>query len=252
MTKITRRKQIYEGKAKIIYEGPEPGTVILHFKDDATAFNNQKKGIIAGKGVINNRITEYLYTKIADKILPTHFIKRLNMREQLVRKLEMIPIEVVVRSVVAGSLAKRYNLEEGIVIQQDIVEFYLKNDELGDPMVTDDHIVFMGLATYSELEEMRFKAYRISDFLTGVFYTAGIRLVDFKLEFGRYVDEAGMIHLMLGDEICPDTCRLWDIKTNEKLDKDRFRRDLGGVEEAYIEVAKRLGLYVDINEQEEN
>ena len=238
---MARRRQIYEGKAKILYEGPEPGTLIQYFKDDATAFNAQKKGTISGKGVLNNRISEHVFTLLATIGIPTHFIRRLNMREQLIRQVEIIPIEVVVRNVVAGSLAKRLGLEEGTPLPRTIIEYYYKDDALGDPMVTDEHILAFGWAAQEELHDMADMAIRVNDFLAGLFAGIGIRLVDFKLEFGRIWDN-DYPRIILADEISPDGCRLWDMTTNEKLDKDRFRRDLGGEVEAYQEVARRLGL----------
>ena len=238
---MSRRRQIYEGKAKVLFEGPEPGTVVQYFKDDATAFNNKKKGTIAGKGVLNNRISEYLMVRLEEIGIPTHFIKRLNMREQLVREVEIIPVEVVIRNVVAGSLAKRLGMDEGTPLPRSIVEFYLKNDDLDDPMITEEHITAFGWASHQELDEIVNMSLRINDFLCGLFVGIGIRLIDFKLEFGRlYNDDE--VRLVLADEISPDSCRLWDTKTNEKMDKDRFRRDLGKVEEAYQEVARRLGI----------
>lgn len=236
-----RRRRIYEGKAKVLYEGPEPGTLIQYFKDDATAFNNEKHDTIDGKGVINNRISEYLFTQLNEIGVPTHFLKRLNMREQLIREVEIIPIEVVVRNVVAGSLAKRLGLEEGENLPRSIVEFYLKSDELGDPMVSEEHITAFGWANPQEIEDIMSLALRINDFMTGLFMGIGIRLVDFKIEFGRHY-ENDMVRTILADEISPDSCRLWDRKTNDKMDKDRFRRDLGGLMEAYQEVARRLGI----------
>jgi len=244
MPAMTRRKQIYEGKAKVLFEGPEPGTIVQYFKDDATAFNNQKRGTITGKGVLNNRISEYLMMRVAEIGVPTHFMRRLNMREQLVRAVEIVPLEVVVRNVVAGSLAKRFGLEEGAPLTRSIVEFYYKSDALGDPMVSEEHVTAFGWATTHELDEIVHMSLRINDFLTGLFVGIGIRLVDFKLEFGRLYDK-GESRLVLADEISPDNCRLWDAKTNEKLDKDRFRRDLGRVEEAYQEVARRLGILLE-------
>ncbi|MDG5487272.1 phosphoribosylaminoimidazolesuccinocarboxamide synthase [Sphingomonas sp. FW199] len=238
---MARRRQIYEGKAKILYEGPEPGTLIQYFKDDATAFNAQKKGTINGKGVLNNRISEHVFTLLGSIGIPTHFIRRLNMREQLIRQVEIVPIEVVVRNVVAGSLAKRLGIEEGQQLPRTIVEYYYKDDALGDPMVTDEHILAFGWAAQEELHDMADMAIRVNDFLTGLFAGIGIRLVDFKLEFGRIWDN-DYSRIILADEISPDGCRLWDVTTGEKLDKDRFRRDLGGEVEAYQEVARRLGL----------
>lgn len=236
-----RRRQIYEGKAKILFEGPEPGTLVQYFKDDATAFNNQKKGTITGKGVLNNRISEYLMTRLESIGVPTHFMRRLNMREQLVREVEIIPLEVVVRNVAAGSLVKRLGLEEGAPLPRSIVEYYYKNDELGDPMVSEEHVTAFGWANTQDLDEMLQYALRTNDFLTGLFLGVGLRLVDFKLEFGRLWEDEEM-RIVLADEISPDSCRLWDVATNEKMDKDRFRRDMGGVEEAYQEVARRLGV----------
>jgi phosphoribosylaminoimidazole-succinocarboxamide synthase len=240
----TRRRKIYEGKAKILFEGPEPGTLIQYFKDDATAFNNQKQGVITGKGVLNNRISEYLMERLASIGIPNHFVRRLNMREQLVKEVEIIPIEVVVRNVIAGSLAKRFGIEEGETLPRAIVEYYYKSDELGDPLVTEEHIAAFGWASYQEIDEMLNLALRINDYLSGLFMGAGLRLVDFKIEFGRLWEEEE-IHVILADEISPDSCRLWDVLTNEKLDKDRFRRDLGRVEEGYQEVARRLGILPD-------
>ncbi len=237
-----RRKPIYEGKAKVLFEGPEPGTLVQHFKDDATAFNNKKKGTITGKGVLNNRISEYLMVRLAEIGIPTHFVRRLNMREQLVREVEIIPLEVIVRNVAAGSLASRFGLDEGTPLPRSIVEFCLKNDELGDPLVTEEHITSFGWAATQDLDEMIQYALRINDFLLGLFTGIGLKLIDFKLEFGRLWDDEGEMRIVLADEISPDSCRLWDTKTNKKLDKDRFRRDLGDVEEAYQEVARRLGV----------
>ena len=236
-----KRTRIYEGKAKILYEGPEPGTVVVHFKDDATAFNAEKKAVIEGKGVLNQRISEYLFTKINEMGLPTHFIRSLNMREQLVREVEIIPLEVVVRNVAAGSISKRLGIEEGKPLPRSIIELYYKNDKLGDPMVTEEHVTAFGWATPQEMDDIVHMSVRINDFLSGLFLGIGIRLVDFKLEFGRYY-ENDMMRVVLADEISPDNCRLWDMKTNDRLDKDRFRRDMGGLVEAYQEVAKRLGI----------
>ncbi len=246
---MTRRRQIYEGKAKILYEGPEPGTIIQYFKDDATAFNAQKKGTINGKGVINNRISEHVFTLLGGIGIPTHFLKRLNMREQLVRQVEIIPIEVVVRNVVAGSLAKRLGIEEGTPLGRTILEFYYKDDALGDPMITEEHIACFGWASQEEMHEISDMAIRVNDFMSGLFAAIGIKLVDFKLEFGR-VWENDYARVILADEISPDGCRLWDVATNEKLDKDRFRQDLGGEVEAYQEVARRLGLLPEGPENE--
>ncbi|PJI88261.1 phosphoribosylaminoimidazolesuccinocarboxamide synthase [Sphingomonas koreensis] len=239
---MARRRQIYEGKAKILYEGPEPGTLIQYFKDDATAFNAQKKGTISGKGVLNNRISEHIFTLLGAIGIPTHFIRRLNMREQLIRQVEIVPIEVVVRNVAAGSLSKKLGIAEGEQLPRTIVEYYFKEDALGDPMVTDEHILCFGWASQEELHDMADMAIRVNDFMSGLFAGIGIRLVDFKLEFGRIFDNNDYPRIILADEISPDGCRLWDMVSGEKLDKDRFRRDLGGEVEAYQEVARRLGL----------
>ena len=238
---MVQRRQLYEGKAKVIFEGPEPNTVVAYFKDEATAFNNQKKGTITGKGVINNSISEYIMTRLSEIGIATHLIRRLNMREQLLRKVEIIPVEVVVRNVVAGSLAKRFGMEEGTSLPRSIVEFYYKNDELDDPMILEEHITAFGWANHAELDEIMSLALRINDFMCGLFLGIGIRLVDFKIEFGRLWED-DQLRIVLADEISPDSCRLWDAKTNEKLDKDRFRRDMDGIEEAYQEVARRLGI----------
>ena len=241
---MSRRRQIYEGKAKILYEGPEPGTIIQYFKDDATAFNAQKKGTISGKGVLNNRISEHIFTLLGQIGIPTHFIRRLNMREQLIRHVEIIPLEVVVRNVAAGSLVKRLGLEEGSQLPRSVVEFYYKNDALGDPIVSEEHITAFNWATPQEIDDMMAQALRINDFLCGLFAGVGIKLVDFKVEFGRQYD-GDLMRLILADEISPDGCRLWDMETGAIMDKDRFRKDLGGVTEAYREVAKRLGILKD-------
>ena len=238
---MSQRRKIYEGKAKVLFEGPEPGTLVQYFKDDATAFNNLKKGTIAGKGVLNNRISEYLMTRLTEVGIPTHFIRRLNMREQLVREVEIVPIEVVVRNIAAGSICKRFAIEEGIPLPRSIVEYYYKNDELSDPLISEEHITAFGWATPIEIDEMLSMSLRINDFLSGLFLGIGLKLIDFKLEYGRILDENEQVRLVLADEISPDGCRLWDAETNQKMDKDRFRQDLGGVEEAYQEVARRLG-----------
>ncbi len=238
---MSRRRQIYEGKAKVLFEGPEPGTLIQYFKDDATAFNNQKKGIITGKGVLNNRISEYLMLRLGEIGIPTHFVRRLNMREQLVREVEIIPIEVVVRNVAAGTFCERFGMSEGTQLPRSIVEYFFKNDQLGDPLVSEEHITAFGWASTHDLDDMMALALRVNDFLCGLFLGVGLRLIDFKLEFGRLWNNDEM-QIVLADEISPDCCRLWDVRTNEKLDKDRFRRDLGQVEEAYQEVARRLGI----------
>ncbi len=241
---MTRRKKVYEGKAKILYEGPEPGTLVAYFKDDATAFNNQKHARLEGKGVLNNRISEFIMEKLNTISVPTHFIRRLNMREQLIREVEIIPLEVVCRNVAAGSIATRLGLEEGSALPRSIVEFYYKNDALQDPIVSEEHITAFNWASTQEIDDMVSLTLRVNDFLCGLFAAVGIKLIDFKLEYGRLY-EGEMVRTIVADEISPDSCRLWDMTTNEKMDKDRFRRDLGGVTEAYAEVARRLGIMKD-------
>ncbi|NCP11682.1 MAG: phosphoribosylaminoimidazolesuccinocarboxamide synthase [Sphingomonadales bacterium] len=238
---MPRRRQIYEGKAKILYEGPEPGTLIQYFKDDATAFNAQKRGTISGKGVLNNRISEHIFTLLGQIGVPTHFLRRLNMREQLIRQVEIVPIEVVVRNVAAGTLSKRLGIEEGTQLPRTLIEYCYKDDALGDPLISEEHIACFNWASQEEMHDIADMAIRVNDFMCGLFAGIGIKLVDFKLEFGRIWDN-DFSRIILADEISPDSCRLWDMQTNEKLDKDRFRRDLGGEAEAYQEVARRLGL----------
>ncbi|KJS27130.1 MAG: phosphoribosylaminoimidazole-succinocarboxamide synthase [Hyphomonadaceae bacterium BRH_c29] len=246
---MNKRRVVYEGKAKILYEGPEPGTLIQYFKDDTTAFDAQKRAVLDGKGVLNNRISEFMMTRLAGVGIPTHFIRRLNMREQLIKKVEIIPLEVVVRNVAAGSLSTRLGIEEGQVLPRPIVEFYYKDDALHDPMVTEEHIAAFGWAGPQEYDDLISLALRVNDFMSGLFAAVGIRLIDFKLEFGRYFEgDAELSRILLADEISPDSCRLWDFESGEKLDKDRFRRDLGGVTEAYAEVARRLGIIKESGE----
>jgi phosphoribosylaminoimidazole-succinocarboxamide synthase len=238
---MARRKKVYEGKAKILYEGPEPGTLVQYFKDDATAFNAEKRATIEGKGVLNNRLSEFFMTGLNHVGVPTHFIRRINMREQLIRAVEIIPLEVVVRNVAAGSISKRLGIEEGTPLPRPIVEFYFKNDDLGDPLVSEEHILAFGWATQQDLDDMVSLALRVNDFLSGLFLGVGIRLVDFKIEIGRIWD-GDYMRLIVADEISPDSCRLWDMETGKKLDKDVFRRDLGDLADAYTEVARRLGV----------
>jgi phosphoribosylaminoimidazole-succinocarboxamide synthase len=232
---VELREKLYEGKAKIVYATSRPGMIVQYFKDDATAFNALKKGTIVGKGVINNRMSAVLFERVQKAGVPTHYLATLSEREMLCRRLEIIKIETIVRNIVAGSLAKRTGLEEGTAIAQPIVELYYKSDALGDPMINDDHVRMLRLATPAELAWVKRMALKVNSILKPHMARRGLLLVDFKLEFGR----AGK-KLYLGDEISPDTCRLWDSKTRDKLDKDRFRRDLGGVEEAYQEVYRRL------------
>jgi len=238
---MARRKKIYEGKAKILYEGPEPGTLVQYFKDDATAFNAQKHDIVEGKGVLNNRLSEFFMTGLNDIGVPTHFIRRINMREQLIRSVEIIPLEVVVRNRAAGSLSKRLGIPEGQALPRPVVEFYYKDDALGDPLVTEEHIATFGWASQQDMDDMVSLALRVNDFLSGVFMGVGVRLIDFKIEVGR-VWEGDFQRLIIADEISPDSCRLWDNKTGRKLDKDVFRQDLGSLSDAYTELARRLGV----------
>jgi len=238
---MARRKKIYEGKAKTLYEGPEPGTIVQYFKDDATAFNAEKHDVIEGKGVLNNLLSEFFMTGLGNIGVPTHFIKRLNMREQLVRACEIVPLEIIVRNYAAGSLAKRLGLEEGMQLPRPIVEYCYKDDALGDPLVSEEHIAAFGWASQQDMDDILSLALRVNDFLTGVLFGVGIRLADFKIEVGRVYD-GDFQRLILADEISPDSCRLWDIETGQKLDKDVFRRDLGSLTDAYTEVARRLGV----------
>ena len=240
---MTDRQQLYEGKAKVIFDGPEDGTLVQYFKDDATAFNAQKKDVISGKGVLNNYISEHIMQAVEQIGIPTHFLERLNDREQLIRKLEIIPVEVVVRNVAAGSICPRLGIEEGSALPNTLVEFCLKDDTLGDPIIAAEHIITFGWASADELDVIYEDTLRINDFLTGLFHGIGVRLIDFKLEFGRAQSDNG-VEVLLADEISPDNCRLWDAQSNEKMDKDRFRRDLGGLIDAYQEIARRLGVTV--------
>ena len=235
---MQKGKKIYEGKAKIIYATNDKDLVIQHFKDDATAFNNLKKAKIEGKGVLNNRISEHLLTSLKNCGIKNHLIKRLNMREQLIKKVEIIPIEFIVRNIAAGSLSSKLGIEEGTVLDRPLVEYCLKNDELGDPMVSREHILNFNWLNVMDLDWITEECKRINDFLQGLFRGVGIRLVDFKVEFGKTSND----EIILADEISPDTCRLWDEKTERKLDKDIFRKDLGSLVEGYQEVARRLNI----------
>lgn len=232
---------IYDGKAKTLYEGAEPGTLIQYFKDDATAFDGAKAAVLEGKGVLNSRISAFVMTRLAGIGVETHFIEQINPREQLIRAVEVVPLEVVCRNIVAGSLSRRFGVPEGQPLARAVVEFYLKDDALHDPLVAPAHIAAFDLASPREVDEMTVLALRVNDDLKAMFAAAGITLVDFKLEFGR-LWENGVSRIILADEISPDCCRLWDRATGEKLDKDRFRRDLGDVVEGYAEVARRLGV----------
>ena len=240
---MNKGKKIYEGKAKIIYETNEKDFVIQHFKDDATAFNALKKANIEGKGVLNNRISEYLLSSLNQCGIKTHLVKRLNMREQLIRKAEILPIEFVIRNVATGSLSKRLGITEGTVLEKPLLEYFLKNDTLGDPIISKEHIYAFQWATEKEIRNIDKISLRTNDLLQGIFRGVGIKLVDFKIEYGRVWNKTKEINeIILVDEISPDTCRLWDMKTEKKLDKDRFRKDLGNIIEAYQDVARRLGI----------
>ena len=230
-------KPIYEGKAKILYNGPQPDTIIQYFKDDATAFNKQKFDVIAGKGLLNNLISSHMMKLIEAQGIPTHFIEQMSDREQLVKRVEIIPLEVIVRNFAAGTLVKRYGLEDRAPLARPLIEFCYKKDELGDPLVTEDHIEIFGWATVPEIQEMKVKALKINQILQDIFGSIGITLADFKIEFGRYQNT-----ILLADEMSPDNCRLWDQKTGERMDKDRFRLGLGSLTDFYAEVGKRLGL----------
>ena len=239
---MTERTALYEGKAKIIYPGPENGTLIQFFKDDATAYNAQKKDVITGKGVLNNFISEHIMHRLEAAGITTHFIRRIDQREQLIKSLEIIPVEVVVRNVAAGSVCPRLGLTEGDDLPATLIEFCLKDDALGDPIIAREHILTFGWASAVEFDSMVTETHKINAILTEIFAGIDVRLIDFKLEFGRPADGSGGI--MLADEISPDNCRLWQIGTDEKMDKDRFRRDLGGLIDAYQEIARRLGVTI--------
>lgn len=237
MAEYKQQEQIYEGKAKKVYATDDPDILIVDYKDDATAFNGQKKGTITGKGAINNRMTNVIMKRLEEASVPTHFIEELDERRTAVKRVEIVPLEVIIRNVAAGSFSKRLGVEEGRPFAEPTIEFSYKNDELGDPLINSYFARALDLATWDEIETIKKYAFTVNDVLKAYFLQADIRLIDFKIEFGRYHGQ-----IILADEISPDTCRLWDVHTNEKLDKDRFRRDLGGVEEAYIEVMHRLGL----------
>ena len=238
---MKKGKKIYEGKAKIVFATSDKNLVIQHFKDDATAFNNQKKDIIDGKGILNNRISEHILTNLNQVGIKNHLIKRLNMREQLVQHVEIIPIEFIVRNIATGSLTKRLGIEDGTVLEYPLVEYCLKNDELGDPLISKEHILAFKWMDDFEIDFVNNELARINDFLQGMFRGVGIKLVHFKVEFGR-LEKNGKKDIILADEISPDTCRLWDATTDKKLDKDRFRKDLGNLVEGYQEVARRLDI----------
>ena len=233
---MQKLEQIYEGKAKKVYKTDDPELYIVDYKDDATAFNGLKKGTIAGKGIINNQMSNRLMQMIEQKGVPTHFVKELSERETLVKKVSIVPLEVIVRNIAAGSFSKRYGVDEGMVFEEPVIEFSYKNDALGDPLLNTDHALALKVATRAEIDTIKSYALKVNSSLKAFWAECGVTLVDFKLEFGKTTDGS----IILADEISPDTCRLWDSATGEKLDKDRFRRDLGGVEEAYAEIMKRL------------
>ncbi len=239
---MNKGKKLYEGKAKILYEGPEKGTAIQHFKDHATAFNNLKKSTVEGKGVLNNRISEHIFNNLNQIGIQTHLIRRLNMREQLVRLVEIIPVEFIVRNIATGSLTKKLGIADGTILSKPLLEYSYKNDDLGDPLVAREHLLeFKWIKNQKELDQINNYCLRINDFMLGMFRGIGIKLVDFKLEFGK-TNINGVETILLADEISPDTCRLWDVVSEKKLDKDRFRKDLGNIIQAYQEVARRLGI----------
>ncbi len=233
---MERGKQLYEGKAKKVFETNDPSILLVSYKDDATAFNGLKKGTIEGKGAINNKVTNFMMQMLEKAGVPTHFVRELSDRETLVKRVSIVPLEVIIRNVSAGSFAKRYGVEEGIVFAQPTIEFSYKNDDLGDPLINSYHAIALSLATRDEIETIKKYAFRVNEVMKEFFLGIGVRLIDFKLEFGRLPDGT----IVLADEISPDTCRFWDAKTGEKLDKDRFRRDLGGVEAAYNEMMNRI------------
>ena len=230
------KEMLYEGKAKQVFATEDPEIVMVHYKDDATAFNGLKKGTITGKGVINNQVTNFMMQKLEQAGVPTHFVQELNERDTLVKKVQIVPLEVIIRNISAGSFAKRFGVEEGIVFENPTIEYSYKNDDLGDPMINTAQALALKLATPAEIETIRTMAFKVNEVLKAFFAEVGVDLVDFKLEFGRLSDGT----IVLADEISPDTCRFWDSKTHEKLDKDRFRRDLGGVEDAYVEMRRRI------------
>jgi len=238
---MKKGKKLYEGKAKIIYATADKNLVIQYFKDDATAFNNLKKSKIEGKGVLNNRISEHILTNLGQIGIKNHLVKRLNMREQIIKLVEIIPIEFIIRNIATGSITKRLGIEDGTVLKEPLLEYCLKNDKLGDPIIAEEHILNFDWTSKHELEKINKMIFRINDFMIGMFRGVGIKLIDFKLEFGR-IKINGKSEVILADEISPDTCRLWDSISDKKLDKDRFRKDLGDLIPAYTEVAKRLGI----------
>ena len=238
MENITKMEQLYEGKAKKVYSTNNPDYVIVDYKDDATAFNGEKKGTIRGKGVINNRMTNFMFKLLEKEGVPTHLVEEISERETIVKKVEIVPLEVIVRNVAAGSFSKKLGIEEGTPLKTPTLEFSYKNDDLGDPFINDYYALGLGLATKEEIDTIAKYAFMVNDFMVKFFKEKNVDLIDFKIEFGRTSDGT----IILADEISPDTCRFWDVDTQEQLDKDRFRRDMGGVEEAYAEMMKRIGL----------
>lgn len=236
MENIVKQEQLYEGKAKKVYATNDPDLVIVDYKDDATAFNGEKKGTISGKGVINNKMTNYMFGMLEKEGVPTHLVEEISERETIVKKVSIVPLEVIIRNVAAGSFSKRMGVEEGRKLLTPILEFSYKNDDLGDPFINDYYALALGLATREEIETISKYAFKVNEFMVNFFKKLNIDLIDFKIEFGKTSDGT----IILADEISPDTCRFWDSTTHEKLDKDRFRRDMGGVEEAYQEIMKRL------------
>lgn len=234
---MKKQELIYEGKAKKVYAMDDPDYCMVEYKDDATAFNGLKKGTIAGKGVVNNKMSNFMFKLLAEKGIETHFVEEISDRETIVKKVSIVPLEVIIRNKAAGSLAKKLGLQEGMELKCPILEFSYKNDELGDPMINNSQAIACGIATQEEIDVISDMAYKVNEYMVEFFASVGVELIDFKLEFGKFHDK-----IILADEISPDTCRFWDIKTHEKLDKDRFRRDMGGVEEAYAEMMRRIGL----------
>lgn len=234
---MEKKELIYEGKAKKVYAMDDPDYCMVEYKDDATAFNGLKKGTIRGKGVVNNKMSNFMFKLLAERGIETHFVEEISDRETIVKKVSIVPLEVIIRNKAAGSLAKKLGLEEGMELKCPILEFSYKNDELGDPMINNSQAIACGIATQEEIDVISDMAYKVNDYMKEFFASVGVELIDFKLEFGKFHDK-----IILADEISPDTCRFWDIKTHEKLDKDRFRRDMGGVEEAYAEMMRRIGL----------
>ncbi len=247
---MARRRCVHKGREKDLFEGPGPGLLVQHFKDAAWVRRSRKVGVIDGKGVLNNRISEYLMTRLTEIRVPTNFVRRLNMREQLIHEVEELPVEVMVRNIAAGEFAEKFSLKEGSALPRSIIEFHQRSEELADPLVSEEHMTAFGWASLHDIDDMVNLSLRINDFMTGLFTGVGIRLVDFRLTYGRLYHEDD-VHLVVADEISPDSCRLWDMKTNEPLDKDRFAKDLDNVVGGYREVATRLGILTELNNRAE-